>query len=239
MGKIKLSLIIPAFNEEKKIAKDIREAFSYFAVIKLKGEVIVSTDGVTDRTNRIVKELQGEYKELRLIAKKEKIGKGAAIKKAVQICRGKYVMFADAGYCVPFKFIGQGLKLLKNYDTVLGSRALSTSKIIVKQPSYRIIGSKIFSLIVHNFLGIPKEIEDTQCGFKLFKRSIANSLFGELKTKEMMFDIELILRIIKNNYKFTTLAVEWSSDSDTKYNPIFGTIRSFWELHKIKTKYKL
>ena len=72
----KLSLIIPAYNEEKKIGKDIEEAFSFFKKAKMKAEVIVSTDGVTDGTNDIVKKLQKKYKNLYLLAYKNKIGKG-------------------------------------------------------------------------------------------------------------------------------------------------------------------
>ncbi|MCJ7739927.1 glycosyltransferase [Candidatus Microgenomates bacterium] len=238
--KLQLSLIIPAYNEEKKIEADIRRAKRYFKKARIKSEIIVSTDGITDRTNIIVKHLQKKYKNLKLIAQKNKIGKGAAIKAGVFVAGGKYVMFADAGYCVPFKYIRSGIALLeKGNDCAFGSRALAKSKIIKKQPLYRIIGSRVFGIIVRNVIKIPKTIEDTQCGFKLYKKNVAKKLFKELKTKQMMFDIELILRTLKHKYKIGIFPVVWKSDLDTKFNPVSGSWENIKDLLKIKLVYRL
>lgn len=235
-----LSLIIPAYNEEKKIERDIIEAFSYFKKTRMKAEVIVSTDGVTDNTNNIVKKMQKKYKNLTLITKKEKIGKGASIKEAAKIAKGKYIMFADAGYCVPFRYIQNGLKKLKDgYDCALASRAFRISKIKKSQPFYRRVGSRIFGLIVRNLLGIPKNIRDTQCGFKIYKNKVMKNLFKDIKTKSFMFDIEVILRAKKMKYKMISFPVEWSNDADTKLDPIIGSIKNFKDLYLIKVRYKL
>lgn len=239
MDKITVSLIIPAYNEETKIGHDISKAFAFYSRNKIRGEVIVSTDGVTDRTNLIVKNLRKKYKYLYLISKRKKIGKGRAIKYGVLKARGNYILFADAGYCIPYKFIPKGLSELKRFDVALGSRALKTSRILVKQPFYRKIGSIIFGYIVHGYCGIPGDIKDTQCGFKFFRRKTAQKLFKELRTDTMMFDIELILRIIKNGYSYTTFPVEWSNDRDTKFNPVSGSFRSLRELIKIKLVYRI
>ncbi len=240
MYKLNLSIVIPAYNEEKKIEKDVREAFGYLRTRKMKGEVIVSTDGVTDRTNEIVKNLQKRFKNLHLIAYKSKIGKGMAIKKAIMMARGKYIMFADAGYCVPFSYIDDGIKKIdEGYDCALASRAFKTSKIRVKQPIYRQLGSKLFGFIVRNIIGVPRNIRDTQCGFKIYKHHAAKKLFKRLKTKSFMADIEIILRAKKSNYKMAQFPVEWINDSDTKFNPITGSFINMRDLFKIKLKYKL
>lgn len=239
MKRIFVSLIIPAYNEEKKIEKDIHEAFSFFSRKKIIGEVIVSTDGVTDQTNEIVESLKNKYRYLTLISKRKKTGKGAAVKAGVRVARGQYILFADAGYCVPYSYIQTGINELKNYDIALGSRALRTSRILIKQPFYRVVGSKIFSFIVHGLCGVPNDIQDTQCGFKIFRKNAAKKLFADLKTDTMMFDIELLLRIIKNKYSYSIFPVEWSNDTDTKFNPFSGSIRCLWELIKIKTAYCL
>jgi dolichyl-phosphate beta-glucosyltransferase len=240
MNKLNLSIVIPAYNEEDKIEIDVREAFAYLRSKKMKGEVIVSTDGVTDRTNEIVKNLQKKFNNLHLIAYKKKIGKGGAIKKGVMMARGKYVMFSDAGYCVPFSYIDDGIKKLEEgYDCALASRASKTSKIKRKQPLYRRLGSKLFGLIVRNIIGVPKNIKDTQCGFKIYRNKVAKKLFSNLKTKSFMADIEIILRAKKNNYKMEQFPVEWKNDSDTKFNPISGSFINIKDLFKIKIKYKL
>lgn len=235
-----LSLVIPAYNEEKKIERDIRKAFSFFKKANLNAEVIVSTDGVTDQTNTIVIKLQKEFKELKLLIEKEKIGKGAAIRKGVKIATGKYIMFADAGLCVPFIFIKDGIKKLEeNFDCALASRGSKKSIIINAQPLYRKIGSKVFGIIVRHVIGIPSNIKDTQCGFKLYKNEVAKKLFNNLKTDCFMFDIELILMAKKEKYKIAQFPVQWSNDPDTKFNPIYGSIKNLKELYKIKIIYKL
>lgn len=235
-----LSLIIPAFNEEKKIEKDVREAFSYFKKKKILGEVIVSTDGITDNTNRIVNNLRKEFPNLALLSKKEKIGKGAAIKRGALAAQGKYIMFADAGLCVPFKFIDVGIgKLGLGYDLALGSRTDKSAIIKRKQPFYRVLGSKIFSLLVEYVLGVPSHIKDTQCGFKIYKANVAKKLFKDLVTKTMMFDLEHILRAKKYKYQIATFPVEWSNDPDTKFNPLSGGIKLISEVYNIKFRLKL
>jgi len=240
MYKYYLSIVIPAYNEEKKIEKDIREAFNYFKKCKIDGEVIVSTDGVTDNTNKIVKKLQKEFPTLLLIAKNNKIGKGMAIKKGVAKSNGKYIMFADAGYCVPFSFILAGInEIEQGNDCAIASRAFQNSKIKIKQPLYRQIGSKVFGLVVRNILGIPRNIRDTQCGFKIYKNKIAKDLFSHLQTKSMMFDIEIILRAKKNKYKIISFPVSWKNDPDTKFDPIKGSIINIRDLILIKLKYNL
>lgn len=235
-----LSIIIPAYNEEKKIKKDIVEVFKYLKRNKIFGEVIVSTDGVTDNTNNIVLNLKKNYSNLTLLAKKEKIGKGAAIKMGVQKAKGKYIMFADAGYCVPFRFINVGIKKLEEgCDLALANREDKSSVLKNNQPLYRKIGSKVFGFLVKRFLGVPSYIKDTQCGFKFYKHDVAKKLFKDLKTKDMMFDLEHILKAKKYNFKIAIFPVEWSNDIDTKFNPISGSLDIFKAIYNIKFKLRL
>lgn len=240
MKKYDLSLIIPAYNEEKKIEKDIRQAFKYFKKKKIAGEVIVSTDGVTDNTNKIVQGLKEEFPNLYLLAKKKKIGKGAAIKRAVAKAYGRDIMFADAGLCVPFKFIDAGIKkLAEGYDLALGSREGRLAIIKKEQPLYRKIGSRAFGFLIRHSVGIPYYIKDTQCGFKIYKHRVAKKLFKDLKTTGMMFDLEHILRAKKYKFKIAVFPVEWSNDPDTKFNPISGGLAVIKEIYNIKFRLKL
>ncbi len=235
-----LSLIIPAYNEEKKIERDIRKAFDYFKQKKINAEIIVSTDGVTDNTNKIVLKLKNDYPDLSLLSKKRKIGKGASIKDAVAEAKGKYIMFADAGLCVPFKFISTGIeKLEAGFDVALANRGDKKTIMKNNQPLYRKVGSKIFGLLVKYVLGVPDYIKDTQCGFKFYKHDVAKKLFKDLKTKGMMFDLEHILRAKKDRFKIGVFPVEWSNDPDTKFNPITGSVENIKAIYDIKFKYKL
>lgn len=237
---IDISIIIPAYNEEKKIKNDIEEAQSFLKSSKLKGEIIVSTDGITDKTNIIVSLLRKKYQNLALLSERNKIGKGAAIKKGVAAASGEIIMFADAGLCVPYNNAVKGLVLLKKgYDCAMGSRAEKGSKILKKQPLYRYIGSNIFKWIIHTLLHIPHDIKDTQCGFKLYKKTTAKKIFQDLQTEAMMFDIEVILRLVKNKSKIATFPVEWKNDEDTKFDPLTGSFKNIKELFLIKIIYRL
>lgn len=238
--KYNISLIIPAYNEEKKIEKDIREVYKFFRQEKITAEVIVSTDGVTDKTNLIVKKLQDEFSTLKLLDEKKRIGKGAAVKKGVKIAQGKYIIFADAGICVPFRFIKEGIKKIEaGSDCAFGTRAIKKSLITRPQPMYRRIGSYIFGIIVRRIIKVPDNIKDTQCGFKIYKHDVAKKLFEEQRIEGFMFDIEIILLAKKHNYKMSQFPVEWKNDDDTKFNPVTGSVRNFKDLYTIKVKYKL
>lgn len=235
-----LAIIIPAYNEEKKIATDIQHAFAFLKENKIPGEVIVSTDGIKDRTNHIVKDLMKKYKNLQLISVKKKIGKGAAIKRGVLAAQSERILFADAGFCVPYDNALKGLKLLDDgYDCAIGSRALRESKILKKQPLYRKIGSTVFGFIVRGVLGIPHYIRDTQCGFKLYTYETAEEVYGELQSKGMMFDIEVILRLKKLGKKMKCFPVSWKNDDDTKFNPVTGSVENLVEILRMKIKHGL
>ena len=235
-----LSIIIPAYNEEKKIQTDIIEAIKFLKKASLKGEIIVSTDGITDKTNEIVEKMQMNFKNVILLAEKKKIGKGAAIKKGVKISTGNIIMFVDAGLCVPYENAKKGIDLINvGYDCAMGSRAEKGSKILKKQPLYRFIGSKVFKFMIHSLLQIPSQIKDTQCGFKLYKNNVAKDIYSKLKTTKMMFDIEVILRMKKKKYKVASFPVTWKNDEDTKFDPMKGTLDNFHDLFLIKIKHKL
>lgn len=232
-----VAIIIPAYNEEKKIAADIQQAMSFLKQHKIPGEVIVSTDGIKDKTNHIVRDLMKKYKNLQLITVRKKVGKGAAIKRGVQAAQSEIIMFADAGLCVPYEDAMKGLKILdEGYDCAIASRAMKESKILKKQPLYRKIGSTVFGFIVRGILGIPHHIKDTQCGFKLYTYDTAEEMYGQLQSKGMMFDIEILLRMKKARKKMKCFPVSWKNDDDTKFNPVSGSVENFVELIKMKLK---
>ena len=232
-----VAIIIPAYNEEKKIATDIQQAMNFLKANKIRGEVIVSTDGIKDRTNHIVRELMSKYKNLQLISVRKKVGKGAAIKRGVLAAQSEVILFADAGLCVPYDDALKGLKILdQGYDCAIGSRAMKESKILKKQPLYRKIGSTVFGFIVRGILGIPHYIKDTQCGFKLYTYDTAEEMYGDLRSKGMMFDIEILLRMKKAKKKMKCFPVSWKNDDDTKFNPVSGSIENFIEILKMKVK---
>lgn len=230
-----LSLVIPAYNEEKKIASDLDAVYHYLKKQPYKHEVLVVDDGSLDKTHEIVKSFEQKYKTLRCIRYNQNRGKGYAVKTGVLQAKGEYILFVDAGSCVPYKDVEKGLKLLySGYDVALGSRALIKSEILQKQPRYRRIGSQIFGFIVRWFMGV-NPIQDTQCGFKVFKQEAAYAIFRKNRIDGFMFDTETILNAKRMSFRLKEFPVTWRNDPDTRFNPILGSIRNFKELWKIKT----
>lgn len=240
-NQINLSIIITTYNEEAKIGQDIEAVREFIDNYKKSTELIITYDRSNDDTVNIIKSKQKKYSWVKLIHVKGKaFGKGIGLKTGVKAATGKYIMFADAGLCVPYRYTIDGINKLKDgYDCALATRASKKSTITKKQPLYRQIGSRIFSLIIRNLLGIPKNIKDTQCGFKIYKNKVAKKLFGNLKTNGFMFDSEIILRAKKAKYKMATFPVEWKSDDDTKFKPISGSLTIIKDLIKMKLKYNL
>ena len=148
----------------------------------------------------------------------ENLGKGGAIREGINISIGELVMYADAGLTVPFENALVGIKLLNDgrCNIANGSRKLSNSKIIKEQEFDRRFISKIFGFFVKLLLRIPKEMTDTQCGFKIYNGNIARKLFKQLNITGFLFEIELILLALKEDYKILEFPVTWKCDRDSR-----------------------
>lgn len=231
-----LSIVIPAYNEERKISRDIEAVYEYFKVYKIDGELIVVNDGSRDKTYEVANSYVHKFPSLRVIGYKKNKGKGYAVKTGVLQANGEYILVADSGLCVPFKLANDGLALLRSgNDIALGSRRTSDNKarIIIKQPLYRQLGSKLFQFLIQSFNLIPQGVNDTQCGFKLFKREIAKKIFSKLFTEKFMWDIEVLRLATKEKYKIAVFPVEWSNDPDTRYNPFVGSFENLCQIINI------
>ena len=162
-------------------------------------------------------------------------GKGYAIARGVELTRGDVVMFADAGLCVPFDCARLGLAMLAGgeCDVAHGSRRNGGS-VVKAQPLYRRLGSRAYRLAVRATMGVPAQLTDTQCGFKLYRGDVARELYAALLTDGYMFDIEIILRALRRGYRIAEFPVRWSNDGDSRYDPVRGTLRNFRELRALR-----
>jgi glycosyltransferase involved in cell wall biosynthesis len=230
-----LSIVIPAFRESAKIERDVKAATEFFRQAGLVGEVIIVDDGSPDDTADRAAALRSEFPELVVYSYKPNRGKGHATRYGVLRARGRVVMFADSGLCVPFEIAKIGMSMIDMgmCDIAHGSRRMRGS-VVVAQPLYRRVGSRVYKFFVHAFMGIPLYISDTQCGFKLYRREVAQDLFEHAFTDGFMFDAEIIMRALKANHRILEFPVLWSNDADTRYDPIKGTIRNLRELLKIR-----
>ena len=228
---MKLSIVIPAFNECGKIVRDVESACQFLLKSSFDGEVIVADDGSSDTTADEAKKAGDKYRgrvQVRIIQNQKHHGKGYAVRSGIMQATGDYVMFADSGSCVPFDNTLRGLELLKadKCDIAHGSRRLAMAHLIKDQGFYRHICSAFFHWFVIRIMKLPTQLTDTQCGFKIYRGDVARLLYGQCETSGFMFDIEIIRRAIKQHYRIVEFPIDWTCDPDSRLSPT----KSFWRI---------
>jgi dolichyl-phosphate beta-glucosyltransferase len=228
-----ITLILPAFNESATIATTISKTIAYFNQRGYTYQIIVAADG-NDGTREIVAKLGQSNPAIQVIGHPERLGKGRGIREAVVLATGSIIGYADADYKVPIEEFDKIEPLLKDFDLVIGSRAVERSLIERPQPLYRRIGSRGFAVFMHTVVGLP-EIGDTQCGFKFFHRSAARELFRCQKIDRYMFDVEILSLASLFGYRIKEVAVRWRDDGDSRLDLVSGNIRNVVDIFRIRS----
>lgn len=233
---MEISIVIPAYNEEKRIENTIEKILNFFRKKNTDFEIIVVDDGSKDNTYLVAKSLKEKNKEVKIIKHAKNKGKGGAVKTGILNASGNYILFTDADLSTPIEEIDKLLYWIKekNYDIVIGSRSLQNSKILTPQPFYRRIIGRIFPVLVRIIL--TNKFKDTQCGFKLFKNQIAKEIFNELKTENFAFDVEVLYRALKKGYKIKEIGVIWINSPYSTVKIFKDPFKMLFSLLKIKFK---
>ena len=227
-----LSIVIPAYNEEKRISKTLLEVNKFLAVQNYSYEIIVSDDGSKDDTVKLVKSLEEKVKNLRIIDNKENHGKGYVVRQGIIEAKGEYRLFMDADNATTVDQVENLLPFFKNgYDVVIGDRDLKESEIKKHQSRFKEILGDMANVLIQ-ILAVPG-IKDTQCGFKCFSAKFAENIFPKLKVDRWGFDIEILALARKFGYKIKTVPVVWINDEESKVS-MSGYINTLKELFQIK-----
>ena len=230
---VDISLLLPAYNEERSIAGTIESVTGYFEKKGLTFEILVIADGM-DRTREIASEFAGRDPRIRVMGGKERRGKGYAVRTGIAEARGRFIGFADADNKTPVEQFDQFLPLLESgIELVIGTRRHPDAKIERKQNLYRRIGSQVFSVFMHGVIGL-RDIPDTQCGFKLFRREAAKALFGESFVNGYIFDVEILFRARQRGYRIIQIPVRWRDDGDSRIAPLVSNLQSFIDVLRIR-----
>ena len=234
---MKLSIIIPAYNEEKRILHTLEDYYYTFSThFGNEFELIVEMDGCVDNTPKIVKEFAEGKSNVKVLEFEERLGKGGGIRKAFEVAMGKIVGFTDADDSTPAKeFLKLVKKIEKGYDVVLGSRWLKESKVFVPQPLYRRILSRGFNLLVRLLFGL--NIRDTQCGVKVFRKEVIDAILPHLQVNGFAFDVELLYLAHKKGFKIKEAPIEWHNDEDSTLDVKKVVPEMFMALVKVRLKY--
>jgi dolichyl-phosphate beta-glucosyltransferase len=234
-----ISIVIPAFEENKKIAGDVKSAAAFLAGNDFTGEIIVVDDGSIDSTKEASQKGCPPLPHgisFKVIRYEPNRGKGYAVRAGVRESKSNYVMFADSGCCVPYENTLKGLKLLKSgaCDIAHGSRKMPGSKITKGQTLYRRICAVLFRRFLIYLMKIPVCLTDTQCGFKIYRGDVARQIYGECISDGFMFDVEIIMRALKKGYRIEEFPVEWTCDRDSRLSPVRNFKEVVLELINIK-----
>ncbi len=213
---MRLSVVIPAYNEEKRLPKTLKEVDKYLSAQDYHYEIVVVNDGSKDKTAEVVRKEIVHIKNLRLINNKENKGKGYVVRQGLLEARGDYRLFTDADNSTPIDQIEKCWpEFEKGFDIVVGSRDVKGAVLDPPQPFLRRFlgdGFKIYRKLVADLW----EIEDTQCGFKCFKKEAAENVLPLGRIDRFAFDPEILLIAKKLGYKIKEVPVYWKNDPQSK-----------------------
>ena len=223
-----LSLVFPAYNEEKRLPPTIEKTVAYFETQNFRYEIIIVNDGSRDKTLDTIKEIILKYQniEIRGVTYDKNAGKGYAVKTGMSFARGEYILMLDSDGATEisdFKILMD--KVLGRRMTVaIGSRSLITEN--VERVWWRKILGNVNNFIVKTLIGI-KDIKDTQCGFKLFSRDASCLLFQNLHLVRWAFDVEMIYIAQHSGISVIEVPVNWREIGGSKLVFIPATISFF------------
>lgn len=239
MQKSKISIIIPAYNEENNIKATLKNIVANFRTM-YEYEIIVVCDGCKDKTEKRAREVSRKNRNIRVFSYHKNQGKGQALKFGVDKSNGNLISFFDAGGDFDVSHVDRFTKLLEVFDAdiVIGSKRHPASK--VNYPRIRRFYSYIYHLIIRLLFNL--NIKDTQTGIKIFKKQVLKKIIPRVVVKKYAFDLELLViakRLGYNkifeapvnlNYNFTTSGI----DSKTIYGIFMDTLAIFYRLHFLK-----
>lgn len=230
MQNRKISLVIPAYNEESIIEDTIASVLSFLWVTFDNYELIIADDGSTDNTKAIVESIKDP--NLRLVSYSPNRGKGCAVREGILAAEGDYIAYTDADLAYGIESVGQIIKLLEDSgaDLTAGSRKLHPDG-YADYPPIRQMASRCFSFLTGTFAGFHF---DTQCGLKAYTAKAAKEIFSRCETDGFAFDFEAIMLAEALGFSITQLPVKIINHRESKVRVLHDSIKMFNDIIKIR-----
>jgi glycosyltransferase involved in cell wall biosynthesis len=241
VSNIFLSVIIPSYNEKTNLRKGILDKVEHFlSKQKYESEVIVVDDGSTDGSVEFVQEFAKDNSRFQLI-KTSHFGKAGAVTSGMLKAKGEYVLFMDMDQATPVEEVTKLLPFIKEYDVVIGSRGSKRQG----DPLTRLLMAKGMIVLRSVIVGL-RGIQDTQCGFKLFKKDVSDELFSKLEkfhngykkisgsSVKAGFDVELLFLAKQLGYEIKEVPVEWFYVESRRVSPIKDSLEAIEDLVQIR-----
>lgn len=226
-----LSLILPAYEEGRTIAAQLRELHEFFAARGDPFELVVVADGTDATADEARRAAPGDGTVI-VIESRDRLGKGHAIRRGAAIARYARIGYADADGKTPIaEYESVARWLDAGEDVVIGTRHAPGARIEREQRWYRRLGSRGFRALVRT-AGLS-DLSDTQCGFKFFRADVARALFARARTDGYMFDVEILALARRAGCSIREVPVRWRDDGDSRLELIRGNARNLRDLVRI------
>jgi dolichyl-phosphate beta-glucosyltransferase len=232
---IRLSVIIPAYNETQRILPYLERTTKYLAARGWPYEVLVVDDGSTDGTADLVEKFRIDEPAVRVIRLPRNAGKGCAVRTGMQEARGKLQLIADADGAAPIQELERlETRVADGADLAIGSRFLAShdGRFTVHARWHRSVFGHWFNLFVQQ-LGIAG-ITDTQCGFKLFRDSVARDLFSVARVNGYGYDLELLYVAQRRGYRIDEVPINWTDQPGSKVHVARDGLHTLRELFAVR-----
>jgi dolichyl-phosphate beta-glucosyltransferase len=230
--KYSLTVVIPAYNEEKRIVSTVASLRGYFDALPLTWDLLVVDDGSADGTSDAVRKAYGDGPGLRVISHPRNRGKGAAVRTGMLAAGGDYAIFMDADFSTPVGEFDKFLPFLEQGDAVIiGSRKMPGAQVERRQPFPREFFGKGFTFLANLMMGTG--FTDFTCGFKCFRRDAAADIFGRQLIDNWSYDAEILFLASRLGYPVREVPVRWLDSPNSKVRLLRDILSSFYGLLKI------
>jgi dolichyl-phosphate beta-glucosyltransferase len=221
---VDLEMVVPAYNEERRIGSTLERMRGFLREQPYSAALVVVDNGSGDRTADAVAELQGSHEIPIHLINCARRGKGAAVRRGVLSSSADCVGFCDADLATPIETLDLAWPLLlAGSPIVIGSRKLRGARYVQSQPLLRRLGGWGFRLLADRL--VPT-VADTQCGFKLFRRRVAQQLFAMTREDGFVFDVEILALANALEVPICEVPVNWSDRPGSSFRPVQDGFRS-------------
>jgi dolichyl-phosphate beta-glucosyltransferase len=228
------SILIPAYNEAKRIPATLKQILLFISAKSWNAEIIVVNDGSTDDTAAVVRRMAAKHPSIVLVDNLVNSGKGHSIRDGVRHAKGDIILFTDADNSTPIEDAEKLVQAIQEgADIAIGSRWVDRKLQVLPQPLHRRLNGRLYNLLLRSILGL--DYKDTQNGFKAFTRTAAKSIFMQQRITGWGFDAETLY--LARNYRFTVreVPVEYTYCAEgSKIRPYRDGARMFAELLTVK-----
>ena len=233
---MKLSIIIPAKNEEKRIRKTLESYLSYFQK-KFKNDfsILVVLNGCTDNTLFIIKEIKKKHKQLEYKDIKEAIGKGKALIIGFHNVNADFIGYVDADLSTSPETFDELLPYLENFDGAIASRWIKGAFVSPKQPLLRRIASRSFNLLTQTLFGLS--FRDSQCGAKVFRKKALFKVYDELAITNWAFDVNLLFLLKIHGFHVKEVPTTWKDSLGSQLKIHKASVQMFFSLLRLRLLY--